>query len=813
MLKKIRQRPIFHGLFGSFILLVPAFLLMCDRDLDGVSSALRMVNGSIPGADHPASYSAVALVNKNSQDHFCSGTVVAENLIVTAAHCVFDKRPQDFQILFGPDTKSNSAVLRNPEALSTFKKFQKFESNFDIAWVRFTGGLPQGFQPVEIWHQPGALTPQSSLTIAGYGRTASQCSFDDPTCQGGKLLYVDTKVREFVNHGRLFNLIVIGPRPDHGPCFGDSGGPAYIQRNGQWYLVGDFMGWDRILVPEQLETICDTGEAIYNFVGDFVEWVETSSGVQLRYDEATNPRLPVGELEVLTEEPANFQGWCHYNNHEDPSWFTVQRLIRIVSDYRMQSGDTGGAREIFENCEVAEVWLRKMLTENRKLEIGGFDPSTFIDSARLEDIRPLRVLADMGIEEIKLSDHAIQDLSPLEAFSSLKRLTIVDNVVGGNQPRRAATPLRLAAFPLLENLRLQNPGAPLDLSGLSSLKNLQVLDLAYFDLPQLPDLTNLKLQELRLDTLKMQEGFDLTQVTQVKTLFLNQVALRNFPEQWSELESLDLLEVTGLAGLPVDAPRLQRIFVYDTDLPGDRRAGNWPVVEEVSIFANAQLTGFTLPFALPQTRYLEIAENTKMSEVSLQTLPSLKNLSLSNNALVTLPDLSQLTTLTRLNLENNQIESIQSLAGLPNVQYLDLSDNPLKNLEGLADMPALKRIVLQNTKDGGLKNLQGMRNLPSLIEINLTRNALTSVQDLLPFTSLKVVILNDNLIEDIAPLKALPKLEYLEVINNPLKERVCPIPKKPTACRFEWLNFSQNGPIIFPGSARARATEDPVSVR
>ncbi|WP_176736247.1 leucine-rich repeat domain-containing protein [Oligoflexus tunisiensis] len=813
MLKKIRQRPIIHGLFGSFILLIPAFLLMCDRDTDEVSSALRMVNGSIPGADHPASSSAVALVDKNSQDHFCSGTVVAENLIVTAAHCVFDKRPQDFQILFGLETKKDSAVRRDPEALETFKKFQKFESNFDIAWVRFAGGLPPGYRPVEIWHQPDALTPQTPLTIAGYGRTASQCPFDDPTCQGGKLLYVDTHVREFVNHGRLFNLIVIGPRPDHGPCFGDSGGPAYVQRNGQWYLAGDFMGWDRILVPEQLETICDTGEAIYNFVGDFVEWMENSSGVQLTYDASVNPRLPVGELETLSDEPTDFQGWCLYNNHEDPSWFTVQRLIRIVSDYRIQSGDVAGAREIFESCEIAEVWLRKMLTEQRKLDIGGFDPSTFIDSARLEDIRPLRVLADMGVEEITLSDHAIQDLSPLEAFSGLKRLTIIDNVVAERQPRRAATPLHLAAFPLLEHLRLQNPGAPLDFSGLSRLKNLKVLDLAYLDLPVLPDFTNVKLQELRLDTLKMQEAIDLAPLTQVQTLFLNRVALRNFPERWSELESLDLLEVTGLTALPGDAPRMKRIFVYDSDLQGDVKAGNWPVVEEASIFANAALTGVTLPFPLPKTHYLEIADNSKMNEITLPTLPSLENLSLSNNALTTLPDLSQLTELTRLNLENNQLESIQGLAGLPGLEYLDLSDNPLSNLEGLADLPALKRIVLQNGKGGGLKNLQGMRNLPSLIEINLTRNSLTSVQDLLPFTSLKVVILNDNLIEDIAPLKALPKLEYLEVINNPLKEQVCPIPNKPTACRFEWLNFSQNGPIIFPNSARAQGTEEPVSVR
>lgn len=813
MLKKIRQRPILHGLFGSFILLVPAFLLMCDRSTDMESSALRMVNGSIPTAEHPASYSAVALVDKNSHNHFCSGTLVAEHLIVTAAHCVFDKRPQDFQIHFGPDTKADSAVRRDAEELATFKKFQKFESNFDIAWVRFKGDIPAGFKPVEIWHQPTAFAAKTPISIAGYGRTASQCAFDDASCQGGKLLYVDTNVREFVNHGRLFNLIVIGPRPDHGPCFGDSGGPAYVKENDQWYLVGDFMGWDRILVPEQLETICDTGEAIYNFVGDFAQWIEETSGVKLAYDGSINPRMPSETLDVLSEEPKDFLGWCQYNNHEDPSWFTVQRILRLVSDFRIQSGDEAGAREIFESCDSADTWLRKMIAEQKKLEIGGFDPSTFIDSARLEDIRPLRALADMGLEELTLSDHAIQDLSPLAALTGLKKLTIIDNVLSERQARIKAEPLHIAAFPLLENLRLQNPSVPLDFSNMSQLKNLKVLDLAYVNLPTLPDFKSLPLDELRLDSLTLNEPLDLTPLNKVRLLFLNRVALRHLPVQWSELESLDLLEVTGLKVLPGDAPRMKRIFVYASDIAGEVKAGNWPALEEASIFANAGLTRFTLPFELPKAHYLEIAENTQMDTVVLNALPKLQNLSMANNALASLPDLSQLTQMTRLNLENNKLTTLQKLAGLPRLQYVDLSNNPLVNLEGLADLPALKRVVLQNAKGEGLKTLQGMRNLPKLIEINLTRNSLSSVQELLPFTSLKVVILNDNFIEDIAALKALPQLEYLEVINNPLKNKTCPIAGNADACRFEWLNFSQNGPIIFPGSARAKGTEGQLSFR
>ena len=172
---------------------------------------------------------------------------------------------------------------------------------------------------------------------------------------------MDTQIKEFVNSGRLFNLIVIGPRPQHGPCFGDSGGQAYMQVGGKWYLVGDFMGWDRILVPEEIDQICDTGEAIYNFVGDFVSWIEDSSGVKLSYNQSVNPRQMSPTTVKLEATPKNFQEWCAYNNHEDPAWFTVQRFIRSASDFRIKTEDPSKARELFEDCRVAELWIRKMI--------------------------------------------------------------------------------------------------------------------------------------------------------------------------------------------------------------------------------------------------------------------------------------------------------------------------------------------------------------------------------------------------------------------------------------------------------------------
>ncbi|MCX6127655.1 MAG: hypothetical protein NTX25_01160, partial [Proteobacteria bacterium] len=502
--------------------------------------------------------------------------------------------------------------------------------------------VPDGFKPIEILHQAQYLQPLTPLSIAGYGRTASQCENEDPLCHGGKLLFVDTLVREFVNKGRLFNLIVIGPRKDHGPCFGDSGGPAYVQKDGRWFLSGNFMGWDRILVPEQMETICDTGEAIYNFVGDFVTWIERSSLVKLNYDRNLNPRNPSKRLDILSDEPADFQGWCNNNNHESPAWFTMQRLIRMASDFRIKSGEPEGARELFENCQVAEEWLRKMIKEEPSLTIPGFDPSNFIDSARLEDIRPLKVLADMGLMELTLTDHSITDLSPLAALTSLKKLTVIDNVVPNTQDLASVPALRLAALNQLSSLHLQNSGAPLDFQGLTQTLSLQSLSLSYLEANTLQGLGSLALHDLRIDSVSSQEAVDLSKLDQLETLYLSKVKVTALPVHMNRLKSLELLEVLELNSLPREAQALTRLFLYASDMEAELELGFWPELQDLSIVHNLQLKSIRGLSKLPKLRLLEIADNHLDSVEGMRDLPELRSIAMVQNGLKVVPELSQL---------------------------------------------------------------------------------------------------------------------------------------------------------------------------
>ncbi|MCX6131295.1 MAG: leucine-rich repeat domain-containing protein, partial [Proteobacteria bacterium] len=97
-----------------------------------------------------------------------------------------------------------------------------------------------------------------------------------------------------------------------------------------------------------------------------------------------------------------------------------------------------------------------------------------------------------------------------------------------------------------------------------------------------------------------------------------------------------------------------------------------------------------------------------------------------------------------------------------------------------------------------------LQNLPALQELNLSNNSIVTIDSVLQFPLLQVLVLSSNFIEDLTPLKDLKNINYIEVVNNPLKQRTCPI-EKANACRFEWMNFSVSGPINLSGTAKQRA--------
>lgn len=106
------------------------------------------------------------------------------------------------------------------------------DKNYDIALIKLAKMAPKEFKPIAILDSEYQLIPYTELTVAGYGNTDLD-SFDT----NYHLNKVKIPLLEYVD-----NIFTISQPDTHGAYNGDSGGPAYLEKNNELFLVGTVRG-------------------------------------------------------------------------------------------------------------------------------------------------------------------------------------------------------------------------------------------------------------------------------------------------------------------------------------------------------------------------------------------------------------------------------------------------------------------------------------------------------------------------------------------------------------------------------------------
>lgn len=199
----------------------------------------------------------------------CTGTIVSENLIVTAAHCL-NGFMSPTRVHFGADTGKASIIRKVTEFKSFIEHDEEFP-NGDIGWVKFEGGLPPGFSPAKVLRNSSDVEIGGPISLVGFGVDSEK---EEDEAEFGEQRWVNTSIEQYINNEKYKSLLILGPNLGFGACFGDSGGPAYVQKDGELYLVGATNGVQDDLTPEMS---CEAGHDIYTFVGDYIDWIETTA--------------------------------------------------------------------------------------------------------------------------------------------------------------------------------------------------------------------------------------------------------------------------------------------------------------------------------------------------------------------------------------------------------------------------------------------------------------------------------------------------------------------------------------------------------
>jgi len=156
-------------------------------------------------------------------------------------------------------------------------------------------------------------------------------------------------------------------------------------------------------------------------------------------------------------------------------------------------------------------------------------------------------------------------------------------------------------------------------------------------------------------------------------------------------------------------------------------------------------------------------------EVQGKTLKQITKLDLSNKNLKRFPEeIFQCTNLTKLILSNNSIGKVpQEIRLLRKLKVLDLSNNKIKQL--YADIFKLPKLETLNVSNNQIKTLPSQLEDSSLKALLLQNNVITSINEAL-IKNLEKLNISHNDINIFKISTGIVKLKSLWISDNPIKE-------------------------------------------
>ena len=207
------------------------------RNLSGIGVNRGAIVGGMNDTGDPSVVLVFAQKPGSQEAGLCTGEVVSPHVVLTAAHCVDPASVgtgMQFSIFTGDDMNNSTQANDNNlwvDAVSTdwdmAFNLNDLEGGHDVGVVVTSKAFMQ--TPLPVNQMPIDNTMMNNpLRLVGYGITSTSTQQDTSGTKRQVTTTMDSYTSKFINYGDS----------QHNTCEGDSGGPAFMNINGQDVIVG-----------------------------------------------------------------------------------------------------------------------------------------------------------------------------------------------------------------------------------------------------------------------------------------------------------------------------------------------------------------------------------------------------------------------------------------------------------------------------------------------------------------------------------------------------------------------------------------------
>ncbi|GJQ80524.1 hypothetical protein Trydic_g12415 [Trypoxylus dichotomus] len=191
-----------------------------DTRID-LTSDWRVVGGS---AAPSAAYPFIVSLRSTSNSHFCGGSILSQQWVLSAAHCLIGSSASNVVAVVGTNTLTSGGIRSRASRLIAHQ-------NYDIVTIANDVGVIQLASPFTYSASvsPVSLSSENvgsiSAILIGWGRTSAGGSVPNNLQHLTTNTISDSRCRIFWGGSVGSNQICALTRYGQGACNGDSGGP------------------------------------------------------------------------------------------------------------------------------------------------------------------------------------------------------------------------------------------------------------------------------------------------------------------------------------------------------------------------------------------------------------------------------------------------------------------------------------------------------------------------------------------------------------------------------------------------------------